>query len=298
MRFEQLVEAKTIIDARYEEMDPAVEFYGASKNPDFIPKSKGFHFTYHEGNLVLNSSANEIYDIRYLGIGGEKIATRMWNQFGGKVDFASSTITISKESAGNGMRQRDVFHLKTAKKAFKELKKFGVTDDFKIKGWSLGAMTVGKFMDMEDVDEKIKSSNVNTSLVLYHGTSAKRWEEIEAKGLRPGMTEEAYVDLIKGYSEHNVYLAITAKTADFYGKRQAKKDDSDSYYVLEVRVPDPSKLLPDDHFAHSLHKNTDGNGSTIASDLIKLSVETNGSLAYRGVILPSFITVKAKKKAG
>ena len=129
--------------------------------------------------------------------------------------------------------------------------------------------------------------------MFYHGTSKKRWEEaISKKGLRPGLNgNDAYVDLIPGYSEHNVYLASNAKTAEFYGKRQAEKDEDSQYVVLQVQVPASAKLRPDDHFAKTF-KGTDTSHAATKRGLREL-----GSIAYKGVILPKFIKVLSTKKA-
>ena len=124
-------------------------------------------------------------------------------------------------------------------------------------------------------------------LVMWHGTSEARWEIIQNKGLRPGYTGEAYVDLVPGYSEHNVYLAHTPKGAQFYAKRQAKKDNSKGI-VLRVQVPDPSKIVADDRYARGWE------GKIIGFDpkQIKSSVKELGEVGYNGRIPPKFIRKK------
>jgi hypothetical protein len=173
----------------------------------------------------------------------------------------------------------------------KNLKGYGVKDDFVIKGTQLGlnGKTVADVLAMEDHVTKIMK---NMPQVLYHGTSWSRWEVIQKKGLQPGHTGEAYVDLIPGYSEYNVYLGVNQKIAEFYGKRQAAKDGDDKYVVLEITVPDPSKYMPDDAF----HQRNDTNPQHIHQRL-KAGVKELGSVAYRGAILPRHIRLVATKKA-
>jgi hypothetical protein len=70
-------------------------------------------------------------------------------------------------------------------------------------------------------------------ITMYHGTSVKRWKEIQKKGLVPGKYDEAYADLIPGYSENNVYLTVSPAEAENYATRQAIKDKSKAM-VLKV----------------------------------------------------------------
>ena len=124
-------------------------------------------------------------------------------------------------------------------------------------------------------------------LIMWHGSSEGRWEMIQHKGLQPGKTGEAYVDLIPGYSEHNVYVATTPKGAQYYAKRQAKKDGSKPV-VLKVQIPNPRKLIADDRYAH--HSTDKSVGKSI--DRIKTSIKEMGELGYNGWIPPKLITKK------
>ena len=136
------------------------------------------------------------------------------------------------------------------------------------------------------MQDYVQKTFKNRNLIMWHGTSEARWEIVQNKGLRPGNTGEAYVDLVPGYSEHNVYLAHTPKAAQFYAKRQAKKDNS-TPVILRIKVPDPNKLIADDRFARY--------GGEIAGhrgDRIKASVKEIGELAYKGWIPPKFISKK------
>lgn len=286
-----LFEAKEVYDARMDSM-PDAPFFPSKENPSFISKSNGFHFSYSKGVLILNSTMNSTYDFRALGM-DERITSKLWNSFGGTVDFASKTVTIAKEDTVDGKRQRNAFDIKEIKKAFTSLMKYGVTPDFKIKGLANSEKTIGEFLEKEDAGEFVKQNTASKPITLYHGTSMKAWEEIQKNGLVPGKTGDTYVDLIPGYSEFNVYLAVSPKTSEFYGKRQAKKDGSDQYVVLEITVPDVAKILPDDATAYNM------NGLTQADihKRVKMSIDRDGSVAYRGAIRPSFIKLHSKKKA-
>ena len=82
-------------------------------------------------------------------------------------------------------------------------------------------------------------------IMMYHGTSDKSWKKIRRQGLRPGATGESYGDLVKGWSEDNVYLTFDPAVAENYATRQAITDKSFAM-VLKVEVPDYTKLRPDE----------------------------------------------------
>lgn len=306
---ELLQEAKSVRDFRHEDISAQFKFWGSDKMQYVNPKD-GFHFVYEKGQLILSSTSNDVYSgivaknlwkkhqelskgmgipkeiLSQLSLPGEK---DLWNSLGGLVDFSAKTITFSKESVMNTTRQRTANDVKDFKAALKELMKYGVTKDFKLKGIAapFNSITVEKALKVEDPSHELLKDGGQT---MFHGTSLKRWEEIKTKGLRPGHSGEAYVDLIPGYSEHNVYLATNAKTAEFYGKRQAKKDDDTGYVILKVTVPDASKFLPDDQFAYNLKKGDEFRR-------VKYGVKENGSVAYKGIIRPKFIEVVSTRKA-
>ena len=309
MRFEQLLEAKEIYDHRHENISDVIKPWADGEN--YIDPRDGFYWEFVEGKLLLTSTENEFYSFiasMYQTASEEEqeIARRrnkqdfikiprikdvyskissMWNQLGGIVNFQTMTLTISKESVGNAMRQRFIANIAEFKQALSSLKKFGLTDDFIIKGAPPEIpKTVGQALQMRDYVQKTFKDK---DLVMWHGTSEARWEIIQNKGLRPGHTGEAYVDLVPGYSEHNVYLAHTPKGAQFYAKRQAKKDNSKGI-VLRVQVPDPSKIVADDRYARGWE------GKIIGFDpkQIKSSVKELGEVGYNGRIPPKFIRKK------
>lgn len=293
MRLYDLFEAVKTIDLRRDEMWE-MPYFPEKEKPEFIPKSSGFYFTFNNGVLLLNSTANAFYEIKAAGGSKEdnQIISKLWNQFGGKVDLQSKTITIAKESTRNGTRvptsSRDTLY----RQAFANLRKYGVTDDFKIKGWGKGTTTLGKYLEGSDSSIAIKSNK--GEVTMYHGTSSAAWEEIKTKGLRPGKADGVYADLVPGYSEHNVYLTTSSKTAEFYGKRQAKKDGSPNYVILSVKVPDLAKLSADDSL---VNRNDDLDAIRKNHTLMKMSVDEDGSVAYRGIILPTHISLVSTRKA-
>ena len=308
MRFEQLLEAKEIYDHRHEDMSAEIKPWAGGEK--YIDPRDGFYWLFREGILMLYSTENEYYSfvVSMFQTASEEeqaVAKRnmqdfhklprikdahskissMWNQLSGLVNFQTMTLTISKESVGNAMRQRYIADIATFKQALSSLKKFGLTDDFIIKGAPAEIpKTVGQALQMRDYVQKTFKDK---DLVMWHGTSEARWEIIQNKGLRPGHTGEAYVDLVPGYSEHNVYLAHTPKGAQFYAKRQAKKDNSKGI-VLKVQVPDPSKIVADDRYARGWE------GKIIGYDpkQIKSSVKELGEVGYNGRIPPKFIRKK------
>ena len=310
MRFEQLLEAKNVYDFRHEDISAELSIWPKQAQGSYVDPRDGFYWIFSKGNLLIFSTENESYSFvanMYQSASDEekaiaksdvkqfvkipriqnahKALASMWNQLSGVVIFSTMTLTILKESSrGDTMRQRVIANIAEFKQALGSLKSFGVTDEFTIKGAPADIpKTVGQALQMQDYVQKTFQDK---NLVMWHGTSEARLEFISKKGLRPGHTGEAYNDLIPNYSEHNVYLATTPKTAQFYAKRQAKKYES-APIVLKIKVPNPNKLIADDRFARY--------GGEIAGhrgDRIKASVKEMGELAYKGWIPPKFISKK------
>lgn len=305
MRYSELLEYRAVGDYRHaQNIEDKFPYYGATKTSGYITPETGFYFDYREGYLELASTENANYSHQVAtdswhskeAQAAAKTARKaniprdLWNNLGGKVDYATQTITIRKDSVDSGYRMKVVNDIKEFQKCLADLKRYGVTDAYKVKGINqpLNAKTVGEILQMQDHVDNLLT---NFHPVLYHGTSKKRWDEfISKQGLRPGKYETAYVDLIKNYSEFNVYLGTDSKTAEFYGKRQAKKDDDTEYVILKVTVPDAAKLMPDDAFGHNVTKDN-------LLTRIKASIKTVGSIAYKGTIMPKFITLVATRKA-
>lgn len=307
---ELLLEAKDTHDFRHGDTLKDIAYWPAKDNPKFIAPEDGFYFAYYDGTLNLYSTDNLTYskfvsDPRskeFVGTGRapDHKAVRalthgkgrdLWNQLGGTVDLGSKTITISKEDDGGRKRQRVVSDVKSFQQALKSLRAYGVKDDFKVKGTAapINGKTVAEVLKFANPVDAVFGTK---AVVLYHGTSALRAEVIKKKGLQPGKYEEAYVDLIPNYSEHNVYLATEPKTAEFYGKRQAEKDGDGTYVVFKVEVPDKARIVADDSSAHRAGK-VDGHNPAAIKDGIK----SISSVGYRGTILPKFVSVLSTKKA-
>lgn len=284
--YEILCEAKEITDARHEES--TLKHWGSSKY-NYIKPSDGFFFTYRGGLLVLHSEENEVYSSKVSGV---KIP-EVWNGLGGKVDLTTKTITISKESVRTTTRQRAITDVKELQKVLKDLFQFGVRKDFVVKGTPKHIPnTVAKILALKDPTDEILNQK---PIVMYHGTSLKNWKIIQKEGLRPGKTVEQYYDLIPGYSENNVYLATTEKAAEFYGKRQAKKDRDSGYVALQINVPDPAKLASDDYFATAFNNGEVDLDRVKKRSVSKYSLTASGrelgQYAYSGIILPTHISV-------
>ena len=91
----------------------------------------------------------------------------------------------------------------------------------------------------------------NSPIIMYHGTSVKKWKKIKKVGLQPGHFNNTYVDLVPNYSDQNVYLTFSHSVAENYATRQSVDDGGDAI-VLKVIVPDPTKLRTDEDNAESI----------------------------------------------
>lgn len=283
MRYIEIIrEAREFRDFRHAES--SLKHFG-NQPYDYLAPNDGFFFTYGEwgkdrGVLHLHSELNEIYSKTVLGI---KTNEYLFNDLCGKVVFASKTITIQKDSVGNTFRQKGIHDIKHFQQALRELRRFGVTDDFRIKGVPPHIpKTIEAVLQMHDPTDLVITQQ---PIVMYHGTSMKRWQTIERKGLQPGNASGVYNDLIPNYSEHNVYLAVSAKVAEFYAKRQAQKDGVTEAVILAISVPDPTKIMADDRMVHGDDPTRTGREVS----RIKDTGRTQGEFAYRGGILPKHI---------
>ena len=128
-----------------------------------------------------------------------------------------------------------------------------ITTDYKIIGdEKYRKMTVEQLI--EKPGEVQAALTGRGKVVMFHGTSAERWYDIQKKGLRPGKFKNAYVDQVEGWSNKNVYLTFDHVVAENYATRQAIIDNSDAA-VLRVEIPDFTKLMPDeDEFDRFLPK--------------------------------------------
>lgn len=296
MRYQEILEASAFRDYRHE---PRPHLYRKSwtardismHKPDrMIAPAEGFFFQYgSDGKFVLHSAESANHS-RAITLGsweaGDADDFRIpWNELDGWVEFSTKTVTIAKESVRDSYRQRVIANIKVFQKLLRELLRHGVTPDYKVKGIANMPKTVGEVLEMRDPTDAMFAKE---QLGMFHGTSMARWREIEAsgRGLMPGQTRDEYVDLIDGYSEHNVYLATNPKGAEFYGKRQAKKEGDDAYVVLRVSVPDAAKIVSDDQWAR--HETNRG---------LRLSGRELGEFGYKGRIPMTCLSVLKIGKA-
>jgi len=295
-----LNEGKNVFDCRHIEQPDAKNsrFFKGESVYDYISPTEGFYWDYYKGDLILSSTSNFFYSSEVAGIVQKEDRakiSKLWNNLGGKVVFQQKTIVFNKDNYGNGkLRQKQVYDIKELKKALKDLFVFGLTKDFKIKG--LDSFQVGKTvkdaLSLKDPTDEILKLNQN--LIFYHGTSFLRWEDIKHEGLKPNQTGDCYADLIPNYSDLNIYLSFSPKASEFYAKRQAKKDETDGV-VLRIEGVDTAKILADDGSLYPpeyLNK-TFQEIEKIASSSRKMvwSGRKKGEFAYRGIILPSHISL-------
>lgn len=116
--------------------------------------------------------------------------------------------------------------------------------DFTLAGITGKPQTVKQFISKPAPSVQVASGS-SEPLVLYHGTSMNLWQKIKTQGLRPGLVSEVYGDLVPGYSEKNVYFEVSRMDAHNYAARAAINDKS-AGAVLQVTIPDPAKLRPDE----------------------------------------------------
>lgn len=111
--------------------------------------------------------------------------------------------------------------------------------------------TISDVLKLQDEGNAIAQGRTSEPIVMYHGTSNKRWETIKEKGLRPGNAPFVYVDLVEGYSEFNIYLTTSIEVAENYATRAAV-DDRSKAVVLKVIVRDLTKFTFDEDGANWL----------------------------------------------
>lgn len=220
---------------------------------------------------------------------------------------------------GGGRKQYTIPHGDTSFEHVTELQKVlkalmhvdkRLTADYMIVGSPNFEESVGDVLRRERPGDAAVRGGQAKPLVFYHGTSDKRLPGIKAKGLRPGSTPETYVDLVAGYSEHNVYLATTVTEAENYATRAAV-DDNGKAVVLRVVVRDPTHLIMDEdntnwinvtnpkgeevevHFKHDYWRKWPNADQIMQMYMAKLakSLNKSGTVAYRGRIPASDISV-------
>lgn len=84
-------------------------------------------------------------------------------------------------------------------------------------------------------------------ITMYHGTSSDKAAAIQSAGLHPNSRGHSYVDLVPGYSEHNVYLTTKPSTAANYATREAVNDGSKATILkVQIHPKDFPKLRKDE----------------------------------------------------
>lgn len=189
------------------------------------------------------------------------------------------------------------------KKILKSIMKYDerVKLDYSIVGnITYEGLTISDILKKQEGADILKTHG---TFVMYHGTSEKRAKEVRTKGLRPGNTPFEYIDLVKNYSEFNVYLTPSISIAENYATRAAI-DDRSKAVVLKVVVRDFTKLIPDEdslswiitmnpngeeeriHFKHMTWRSWPNAKHIMASFMTKLArgINTSSTIAYKGSI--------------
>lgn len=197
----------------------------------YSAKKEGFEFLLvdTENNLVsLDSSWKGNQSRRPGGKPGSADSNKTYVMPSGDVEFTAKTLTLQK--------------------LFKHLMSVDprVTPDYKIVSPDdkFSGKTIGQ-VSGEKRSTDIAVGGTPGTLTVYHGTSTKRWPEIEKKGLIPGKFEVAYSDQITGYSAKNVYFTMDPHTAENYATRAAVWDTS-AALILKVEIPDITRIVPDE----------------------------------------------------
>lgn len=192
----------------------------------------------------------------------------IWRSQGMIVDHASKTVNVDLEEfqqyrhrRPSPTNSRDSYTIAAPQSAFPEsplrMKKLltlvvqqdPAVSEFKIVGSDTYNMTVGEFLRVPDQAQTVVQKT-SGEITVYHGTSMIRARQILAKGLRPG-NSKGVSDLVPGYSDHNIYLTPNRETARNYASRAAQVDHSPAV-VLQVKVRDFTKIVPDEDMMHWL----------------------------------------------
>jgi hypothetical protein len=217
------------------EMTPESMWGDASDVPKtyygYDPKKQEFNFLLvdTENKLVsLDSSWKGNQPRRPGGKPGTANQDKTYVMPSGDVEFTTNTLSLQK--------------------LFKHLMSVDprVTADYKIisPDDKFSGKTISQVSDEKRATD-IAVGGTPGPLIVYHGTSTKRWPEIEKRGLVPGKFEVAYGDQIPGYSIKNLYFTMDPHTAENYATRAAVWDKG-AALILKVEIPDITRILPDE----------------------------------------------------
>lgn len=252
--------------------------------PEWVDPAKGFYFSYKDGKILIRDAVSgfgkdEEAEARAFGVPS-------W-PMDGMVDFGGATVTILKEPVDTKERARTVNDPSFFQRMMRDLMRADsrIKPNWKIKG--LHRIFGKTIADLLKQEELLSTETVHERLPSYgfHGTSTLRLPEILKKGLVPGQFGESYVDLIPGFSIHMIYLATDPRTAEFYAKRQSKKDYgvSDSGVVLKIKIPDKDRIFSSETGL--------GARSRLWDIPVSKSIQVSGEFAYMGRIPASMIEV-------
>jgi len=222
----------------YRSKDPQTTSY-SWKSPADVPK------TYTEYGLALNGFEYLLVDTENrlvsLDSSWKENQTR---RGGGRPGQASRDVSYVMPSGDVAFTSSGL----DLQKLFKHLVQVDprVTPDYKIVSPDdkYEGKTIGQVSGEQRVTD-VALGNAPGPLFAYHGTSVKRWPEIEQRGMHPGKFEVAYVDQIPGYSDKNLYFTFDPHTAENYATRAAVWDQA-AALILKVEIPDITRIVPDE----------------------------------------------------
>lgn len=139
--------------------------------------------------------------------------------------------------------------LKALVKVKPETASYKVVGDDRVRGMTVQEVIQG---GAEKHDEtRVFRAGALKELVMFHGTSKKRADEILKTGLRPSKRGSTYYDQIPGYSEQNVYMVSSPGAAANYATREAINDRSDAVILKVTLTPmQVMRVLPDEDTMH------------------------------------------------
>ena len=174
--------------------------------------------------------------------------TRYMNRRPGAGGSKTKTYVIPSGDVAFGRNNTDLKKVlyQLLKSDSRVLPNFVILGDERYLGWTI-ADVLGQPRDVDVALGNIpRGESKLRPIYAYHGTSTARWKEgIKAKGLHPGKYEEAYVDLVPGYSEKNIYLTFNVSEAENYATR-ASIMHGGKPLVLKVQIPDLTRIIPDE----------------------------------------------------
>ena len=266
----------------------------------FIPRERGFAWQASSEALTLYSSNSPYVCSAALGHALRPTHPSLhWNRLGADVDLGGQSMTLHKESVGDGLEMRvrtlhDVGLLRDVIRRLSDLPEFRQADfgSFRLKRTPVG-FGARLVSDVEKVPVPCEAVLGGGPFVAYHGTSTERWERIRVEGFVPGRFKRSYEDLLPDWSAGNVYLAASPASAMFYAKRAAAWDRCPDWVVLEVTLPGRWNVRADDMAVQRHYEMTTEEKDVLAASDSEITrgLLMNGELSWRGTIPPVAVTV-------